>query len=114
MTPIDVDYMLKHWELNIEKGFKYLFYSLYGPEYLVIARRSKEQFETLQDRSSIKYTDLDENGMRRHLMSGAFILINDNAWQISYKYFKSQGCQCGAWSTRDPERHSPICPKYKV
>lgn len=110
MTPTEADYFLSGWSIGEEKGVKYVF-SLYGPEYLVITRREVDLFKTLKDRSSIAYGDVNESTMRKYLTNGTFVIISDNAYMANYKFHKSNGCECGAWATRDPDCHASWCRK---
>ena len=113
MTPTEVDETIQEWKVDSEYCLKYDNYTLYGPEYLVINRKSEELFEVVLDKSSIKvFESFTKDLMIKLLGSDTLKIHNKGTYQVSYRYYKSDSCCCGSWILGKDHPHSDWCAKY--
>jgi hypothetical protein len=112
MTPTAVDDLMFSWNEGTEKGFKYTDPDLFGVEWLVIIKQSDNLYEVIEKRSSTKAGPFNKDRMQKLLGSNKLELYS-STWGIDFKYKKSNGCECGAWATRNPTCHSWTCPKAR-
>ena len=112
MTPTNVDEMLFSWNDGQEKGFKLIDPDLFGVEWVVLVKRSENLYECIESRSSTKIGPFKKERMQKLLGSDKLQLYS-SVWGIDFKYKKSNGCECGAWATRNPDCHAWKCPKAR-
>src|SRR5208282_4836077 len=106
MLKSDVDLLIESWPL----GDKYVFitYNWFNKDYIIIERKSEEKFECLKISTSDMGT-FTKNDMTKLIGSDIFQYMPLEYWDKDWHVVRSGGCDCGAASTNNPDKHSFEC-----
>jgi hypothetical protein len=114
VKPSETEDLLNNWYMGCDKPFIYKGYTLYWDEYLVIKKEDINTYVVNPNTSSIRLDKtFSKSDMEKMLYSDELQTINDLSIFYDYKYKKSDGCQCGAYATQNPDHHSDWCPKCR-
>lgn len=112
MAPSVVDDLLDSWTEGTERGFKCTDPNLMSVEWFVIVKKNDDRYEVVEKRSSAKGGPFNKIQMQK-LLGADRLELYSSVYGIDFKYKKSNGCECGAWNTRNPDCHAWYCPKAR-
>ncbi len=121
MTRTDAAQFLETWENKLKKIFMYTQEFL-KPDYLTIEKVNGEiqgdglpldvSFNILKLESTANIEDFTPERFELMLMNEELKEYKDGKWYFSILEYKTNGCDCGAFVTQNPEHHSFWCRKW--
>jgi len=110
MLKSDTDLFVESWSI----GTKYVFvtYNWFNKDYVVIEKKNEEEYVCLKNSTS-NMGSFTKNEMTKLIGSGIFVYMPFEHWDQDWHFIRSGGCDCGAASTNNPDKHDFGCKKYK-
>ena len=113
MLNSEITSLLSNWYNGWPNVFK-IRYTFFDPDTLVIVRKDEDTFTVDLERSTTKYfKEFTKEQLIKRLKDGSLEHLAGHSTTTNYNSSRTNGCTCGAWNTRNPDNHSPICNLYK-
>ena len=110
MLKSDVERLIENWFLKDK--YVFITYNWFNLDYIVIERVNDETFVT-QKNSTTDMGSFSKEEMIKLISMNIFIYQPLEHWDKDWHNVRSGGCDCGAASTNNPDKHSFGCKKYK-
>lgn len=112
MLTSDVEMFLAEWMTYDWKVFYYKDYGWWDTETIIIHRESLDLFTVDSKNSTVMAGPFNKEKISKLLSANLLIHKETGSTLTNYKHLRTKGCECGAWRSRNPHNHSPMCPLY--
>lgn len=113
MLNSEITSLLSNWHNSWPNVFK-IKYTFFDPDILILVRKDEDTFTVDLERSTTKYfKEFTKEQLIKRLKDGSLEYLAGHSVNTNYNNVKAGSCVCGAWATRNPDNHSPMCVLYK-
>lgn len=112
MLTSDIELYLADWAIYDWRVFDYKDYGWWDTEILIIHRDSDNLFKVDSKNSTVSAGPFDKKQIFKLLSANLLMPRYTGNSFTNYRQLRTKGCECGAWRSRNPHNHSPMCPLY--